>query len=219
MEEHCVINSFSYDTIAEVRKYSDTIIVSQVIRLCEIPQKEVVDNLCKLGNSILTLFLFDKPESHQLWNDAKDIMDYASEKNIPVHMAQVNLYSDYSMLIRGGIQGFHLKKAFFAYTRTDIFFAIKVDNENAELQNLLDGDRLIADVRKDGNIIEIRNIKKSGSGYDFDDGLPLLWLNTLPFKMDVSCPDNTDCTIQFTNNTIVIDTKGKNGTYLVNVNI
>lgn len=219
MTEYCVINSFSYDTISEVRKYSDTITISQVIDLRLIPDKEIVDKLYALGNSIITLFYFDLPESYDLWEDSKEILEYINEKGIPVHMAQVNRYKDYSYLIQNGVQGFHLKKAFFPYQRADIQFTVCVNGQNTEFGNILDGNRLCADVIRNGNITEIRNIRKDGSNYNFDDGLPVLWLNTLPYKAEISCNNNPDCTICFQNNALIIDTKGIDGTYYININI
>ena len=67
--------------------------------------------------------------------------------------------------------------------------------------------------------VSIKNICNNGSGYSYDDGLPLLWLNKLPFDMNVSSAENPDCSVRFENNMIKLETNGTDGLYIINVNI
>ena len=219
MEDNCVINSMTFDTLVEVRKYTKDITISQVIPANKVPGKDVVDNLYPLGNTILTLFFYEEPNSKEMWEEARDVASYATDKGIPIHMAQVELYENYSMLVRDGVQGFHLVRPFFPYQRSDIQFTLVLKDGKAEMGNILGSDRLYADVSQKDGVIEIKNIRRSGSGYEFDDGIPALWLNTLPFKMDVYCFNNDKCTIYYKNNSIFVDANNIDGIYYANVNI
>lgn len=224
MQERCILNSMTFETLVEVRKHTTSIPVSFVPEAFIIPDRKVVDDVFALGNSVLTFYfylhdMYDNPFSRKLWEEAQDIVKYTKEKNLPMYMAIVDSYYDYTMLIEGGIQGFQLFTPFFHYQREDIQFSITLDNGKASFGNILSSDRLIADITQNGSIVEIKNIRKNRDGITFEDGLPALWFNTLPFIMDVCSGNNPKCTIEYKNNTILLDTNNIDGIYFVNVNI
>ena len=78
---------------------------------------------------------------------------------------------------------------------------------------------MTADVMMENGVVSISNIRNNGSSYGYDDALPLLWLNKLPFDISVKCKENKNCFICFEDSAIKLYTNGKDGIYYVNVNI
>ena len=219
MEDHCVINSYTLATLQEVRKYSDTIPLSQVISLGDTLTRTVVDRVHGLGNSMVTMFLYPTDNPLELWEQSADALAYAQEKGVQIHMAQVSSYSDYSDMVQRGVQGFHLTKPILDYKREDIQFTVKMTSGNAVFGNILGSDRLTADLTVSDGVVTIKNIARNGSGYGYDDGLPALWLNCLPGTASATCSTNEDCSVQIKNGALVLTTNNIDGTYYVNVNI
>ncbi|MBE6964865.1 MAG: hypothetical protein E7441_02385 [Ruminococcaceae bacterium] len=219
VEESCVINSFTIETLREVRKYSDAIPLSQVILHRAPLTREVVDNVIPFKNGIVTMFIYPESDPMKYWEESRDGIEYAKANNVPIHMAQVGSYKDYCEMIRRGVTGFHITRAFLPYTRTDIQFAIRVEDGKASFENILGSDRMAADIEQTDSEIYIRNICNVGSGYGYDDALPLLWLNKLPFNLSANCADNRNCSITFDGKALRLDTNGRDGMYYINVNI
>jgi hypothetical protein len=219
MEDRCVVNSYTLATLREVRRYSDTIPLSQVINLGDVLTAETVDNVAGLGNAIVTMFLYPTDDPVSLWDASADALTYAAESGVQIHMAQVGSYADYSAMVRRGVQGFHILKPFLPYTRADIQFTVTVENGKAWAGNILGSDRLTADITMDAGTVTLTNFCKAGSGYRYDDGLPELWLNRLPGTVSVVCDSNPSCTAQIRYGAVVVDTGNVDGVYYINVNI
>lgn len=219
MEEHAIINSFTYESLCEIRRHSDIIPVSNVFDIGYMPTREDIDRLEVLGNSICALFwyTFGRDDSH--WAEADELMAYAAAKGVTMHMAIIPSFAVRSECIAHGIQGFHLYRAMLPYPQIDIRFTVTAENGEATLGNLLRADTLLADTEHKGDCICIRNIRRNGSNLRFDDGLPALWLNTLPHTITVSCPENPHAKIRFEDNSLILETDGIDGTYLVHVSI
>jgi len=220
MTEHCVINSFTLETLQEVRKYSRTIPISRVLRLCTPVTKEAVDEMIPLGNAILTMFLYGggKREPEQI-AASKEALEYAREHDIQLYVAIVKSFADYTWLVQQGVQGVQIIRAYMPYNRSDFQFAIRVESGNAVFENLFGGDRLCADVTNENGTVTIRNIRTNQGGYSFDDGLPVLWLNRLPFAMDVTCSTNSGANLSFRENALALETGNVDGTYYIHVSV
>ncbi|MBE6966627.1 MAG: hypothetical protein E7441_11415 [Ruminococcaceae bacterium] len=219
VENHCVINSFTIEALREVRKYSDIIPLSQVISYREPLTREVVDNVIPFKNGIVTLFFCPEKDPMKYWDASRDAIEYAKANNVTLHMAQVRSYKDYCDMVSRGVTGFHITRAFLPYTRTDIQFAVRVEGGRASFENILGSDRMAADIEQTGGEVYIRNICNVGSGYGYDDALPLLWLSKLPFDLSVNCTENSDCSITFNGKALCLNTTGRDGMYYINVNI
>lgn len=219
MEEHAIINSFTYESLCEVRCHSDIIPVSHVFDIGYLPTSEDIDRLAALGNAICTLFWYTVGRNDSHWDEYAPLAAYAASKDIPLHMAIVPSFADYSTCIAHGIQGFQLYRAMLPYPQLDIRFTVNADNGTASVGNLFRADTCIADTEYKDNRIRIRNIRRNGSNLPFDDGLPVLWLNTLPHTLSVSCPENPNAKIHFEQNSIVLDNHGIDGTYLVHASL
>lgn len=215
MESWCVVNSFTLETLQEIRKHSDIIPLSQVQKYKSLLTRETVDALLPLGNVMITLFQYPDSDPESLWNGSEDAIAYAQSFGIPIHMAQVGAYADYCNLIRKGVQGFHLYRPIFPYTRKDIHFTVTVKDGDVSFGNILLSDQYEAKVSLADGIVTVENIRCSGSGYGFDDGLPALWMNTLPYGLDVQ----PRVPIRYENNRFLLETGEADGTYTVHVNI
>ena len=83
-----------------------------------------------------------------------------------------------------------------------------MEDGKASFENILGSDRMAADIEQTGSEVYIRNIRNIcnvGSGYGYDDALPLLWLNKLPFDLSVNCADNRNCSITFDGKALRLD--------------
>ena len=219
MEDHCVVNSYTLATLKEVRKYSDTIPLSQVINLGDVLTKTVVDNVIPLGNSIVTMFLYPTNNPLELWEQSAEALEYAAENDVQIHMAQVSSYAAYSAMVQRGVQGFHITKPFLEYRRSDVQFTVTMSAGVVTFGNIIGSNRLTARVSNNGGKVTISNIAANGSGYGYDDGLPVLWLNTLPFAASVRCANNPNCSVDYQDGALVLETNNVDGVYYVNVNI
>ena len=117
MENKAIINSMTFETLIDVRKQDSEIPISYVPPALKCPSKEQLDTLAQMDNSILCFFFYaptlcDDEHSRKLWKSAKDTIDYAKEKGIPIYMAQVGSYDDYEMLVGDGVLGFQILKPF-----------------------------------------------------------------------------------------------------------
>lgn len=219
MENHCIINSYTLATLREVRKHNEVIPLSQVIQLGNVLTKAAIDNVIPLKNAIVTMFLYPTDNPLDLWEQSTEALNYALENGVQIHMAQVNSHVDYSAMIQRGVQGFHITKPFLEYKRSDIQFVIILKSGVATFGNVFGGDRLDANVSNNNGDVTIRNISVNGSGYDYDDGLPELWLNMLPFNANAKCANNAYCGIRYQDGGLVLNTSNVDGTYYINVNI
>lgn len=219
VENHCLINSFTYETLCEASKYSDEVPLSLVFEKGVVLTKEMVDKVIPFKHGIVNLFFCDHEKTKAFWNDSVEAIEYARKNNVQIHIAILRKYSDYCWLTERGAQGFQMARPCFPYTRTDIQFAINVEDGKASFENILGSDRMIADVSVSNGVVSVTNIRNNGSNYGYDDALPLLWLNKLPFDISVNCKENKNCCIYFEDNAIKLDTSGKDGAYYVNVNI
>lgn len=219
MIEHCMINSFTLETLQEVRKYNHTIPLSNVIGARIKLEREVVENMIPLGNAAVTAFFYGMENRPELWEESAEALRFAAEHGVQIHMAQVASFADYSDMIRKGVQGFHITRVFLPYHRGDVQFAVRVTDGKAAFENLLGSDRLCADIRNEKGLVRISNICNNGSGYGYDDGLPALWLNRLPFTATVTCGSNPAATVTFRDNALWLDTGATDGLYYIHISI
>ena len=112
-----------------------------------------------------------------------------------------------------------IARAFMPYDRSDIHFSICVEKDSVKFENILNSDRLCADINSENGIVTISNIRNNGSGYGFDDGLPVLWLNRLPFSADVTCTSNSSCAVTYRDNALRLKTDGIEGVYHIHIAI
>lgn len=221
MENQCVINSFEEEALREVRKYSDTIPVSLVAGDWTPLETEQVERMSQLGNAIITLYHYPAREVQPelLWEQSKEGLALAKERGIPIHMAQVDGSEDYFSLLHRGVQGFQMRKPILEYPASNIRFTVTVQDGQVSFGNVLGSNRLEGQVSMRGGIVTISHISKTGSGYGFDDGLPALWLNKLPYFLHVSCKENPDCTLRCEDGVLLLDTCGVDGEYIICVTI
>ena len=220
MVEHCVINSFTYETLREVRKYTGTIPVSFVQPLKVPLDRGNVEKMIALGNGIICMFLYNgKGTRPDLLEESEEELRYAKDRGLQIYMAILNSYRDYTYLVQRGIQGVQMARAVFPYNRRDIQFSVRLEKGAAVFENLFNADTLIADLRNDGGTVRVWNIRRNGSNYGFDDGLPAFWLNKLPFVADITCGTNPDCSVSYRENALVLETGNVDGRYYVRVSV
>ncbi len=88
MVERCIINSFSLDTLAAMRKLDKNIPLSNVFGPNIPITKERVDNIIPLGNCILCAFwAIEEVCGDRFYEQSHDAMIYANAKGIELHLA------------------------------------------------------------------------------------------------------------------------------------
>jgi len=220
MESHSIVNSFTYETLCAVRRLSKVIPLSWVQGRNKPLSHEMVDKMLGLAPSIVTLFLCPGTEVfEECFAASEKMFDYASANDVQIFMAIIYKYSEYAYSQMRGIQGMQIGRPFMPYTRTDVQFMLKVKDGCAEFSDIIGSDRIGAEVSYEDGIVRVSKLTNNGSGYGFDDALPLFWLRRLPHNITVSCGDNPGCSVSFDGRAICVDTCGIDGTYYVNVNI
>ena len=170
MLERCVFNSYEYEALQEVRKYSSSIPVSLVIQHQTLISLTAIEKVACLGNGILTLFYAPIDNLEEMLLSSATLFNYAIEKGVVLHMAQVDKYDDYIKCINAGIKGFHLLRPLQEY---QVKYQLKFKFENNEFK--LINDDLTAELSDYAGEWGICNVRKINSELEYDDGLPL-WL-------------------------------------------
>lgn len=169
MLERCIFNSYEYEALQEVRKYSGSIPVSLVINHSQYIDATAVEKVACLGNGILTAFY--EPGEIDLNDEYNSTgIAYAKERDIVLHMAQVDNYDDYIKYINAGFKGFHLLKPLQEHC---VKYQLKFNFENNELK--LINEDLTAELSNYAGEWGICNVRKINSELEYDDGFPL-WL-------------------------------------------
>lgn len=106
MEDRCIINSFTYDSLALVKKYAPDIQVSWVIG-SGLLTKAKVDKAVGLGNCIITLYEFPASRfgGFKTMENYRGVIDYAREQGITLYAAIVESGAYTPLLKQMGISG------------------------------------------------------------------------------------------------------------------
>ena len=106
MQSKCIINSFTLESLKEVKKYDSTIELSWVMSEGKL-SKERIDTAHELGNCLITLFNFptDAHGGFMSLDDYGELFDYAYEKNVKLYAAIVESVSYLDELRGYGISG------------------------------------------------------------------------------------------------------------------
>lgn len=169
MLERCIFNSYEYEALQTVRKYSSTIPVSLVLKHEVAVKKGDIEMVACLGNAILTLFYAPSENIDTLLTSSTELFAYAKERNVILHMAQVSKYDDYIKCINAGIKGFHLLKPLQEHC---VKYQLNFNWSGGQV-TLLNED-LTATIELYDEGFTVSNVKKVGSNLEYDDGLPLI---------------------------------------------
>ena len=168
MLERCIFNSYEYEALQEVRKYSGSIPVSLVINHGQYIDATAIEKVACLGNGILTAFY--EPGEIDLNDEYNSTgIAYAKERDIVLHMAQVDNYSDYIKYINAGFKGFHLLKPLQEHC---VKYQLNFNWSGGQVTLLNEDLTATIELYDDG--FTVSNVKKVGSNLEYDDGLPLL---------------------------------------------
>ncbi|MBQ4051274.1 MAG: hypothetical protein IJD13_06550 [Oscillospiraceae bacterium] len=219
MEDRCIINSFTYEALQEVRKYTGRIPVSQVFDFGYLPDEEDLNRLLALGNSIMCLFWYLPARTEEHWAEADKLLADAAQASLPVYMAIVPSREPYEFMLGKGFQGFQLIRAILPYTRCDIHFRVVVENGAASFVNILGSDTYAADISAENGVVSVENITYAGSEAGYADGLPALWMNVLDYRLEVCCPENPESWIFWDGKALRLDTGNRDGVYRVHISV
>ena len=91
MLEKCIVNSYYFATLQEVRKVEPIIVLSKLMRDNENPTKEIIDTAASMGNCIISASSVSKITKVKDVEAAInfEILDYAKTKNVRLYETQV----------------------------------------------------------------------------------------------------------------------------------
>lgn len=114
MEERCVVNSFTYETIAETRKYSDVIPVSHVQGHWRVLTDETVKKAAALGNAIVCMFSFPDKEGKgmEAVRASLPAIETAKAEGVRLFQAILTEQKEREECLKLGFTGFQLERVF-----------------------------------------------------------------------------------------------------------
>ena len=101
LETHCIINSFTLDSLATVRQYSDYVFLSQVLQQNQTLSQKIVDRIDQYGNVVITMF--DNNGSTIETN--LEMMKHAKNRGIRIFGAVFSNTENIELLLNNGFSG------------------------------------------------------------------------------------------------------------------
>lgn len=196
MTDRCIINSYTYETLQTVRAYSATVPVSQVLQYQSAITKNDVERVLALGNSIATLFYYPDATGYQaadVWEASADVIQYAHDRGLILHNAQVKTMDAYLTNVRNGIKGMHITKKLCPYQREKITLAFNVESGSVSCND----ERFNVNTVVFSNRVGIGKIAFKGTTARYSDAFPPYYFENLPYELSVKCSANPDATIRY----------------------
>lgn len=111
MEDRLIINSFTYEALAEARRYNASVPLSHVQPLRELLAEDTVRNMARLKPCCVTMFSFpDKGDAFAIVEASLPARRLAASLGVEMHMAQVSTAEEREKLIALGFTGLQMLK-------------------------------------------------------------------------------------------------------------
>lgn len=113
MEDRVIVNSFTYEALQEVRRYSAEVPVSFVQPLRRVLDRNTVDMAAALGNAVVSMFSFagGKCEEGRAAVEASaDAIAYAHTRGVTVFQAIVSTAEEQQFCIDSGFAGMQIQR-------------------------------------------------------------------------------------------------------------
>lgn len=223
MVKRCVVNSYEYDALMLMRKLDGSIPLSLVFQYGDPISQNDLLKVKTMGNAIATLFYYPLTEEFtsgaELWEQSANIISFAHEIGVVLHMAQVQHYYDYQQMIQKGVKGFHIVRPFLEYNQINHYFYVGLWGDELELWNEnFSRPRYEGECSKDADgVITVKNIMRENSNQNYIDGVPLMWSHRLPYDISVKCSQNENARVEIVGECIKIYTDNINGDYYLKV--
>ena len=117
MEERCVVNSFTYETLRETRRYSDTVPVSHVQPHYAALTEDIVRAAADLGNSLVCMFSYPDRDGKAMEaiRASAPAMELARSLGMRLFQAIVPTAEERAACLELGFSGFQLLRVFPPY--------------------------------------------------------------------------------------------------------
>ena len=107
MTRNCIVNSFSPDTLAAMRKKDGEVCLSLVFGPDEPLTRKEVDIAAGLGNCVVCVFWWKASQlDGKLYEKSNDAIEYAKEKGVVLHIAHGADKESYGLGLKMGFKGF-----------------------------------------------------------------------------------------------------------------
>lgn len=107
MTEHCIVNSFSPETLRAMRSLDENVCLSLVFGPHEALSAKQIDIAASLGNCVVCVFeTKEEQQTGALYAEAADATRYAEERGVVLHYAHAHDTGSYRLGLSRGFRGF-----------------------------------------------------------------------------------------------------------------
>lgn len=112
MVNNCIVNSFSFETLAAIKAKDPSIRLSLVYGPDMPIEKSLVDQVIAMGNCVLCVFWFiGAQEAGELYNASREALEYALANGVELHLAHGVTAETYNKALQQGFTGFQCLNA------------------------------------------------------------------------------------------------------------
>lgn len=220
MLDNAIINSFTVESLQKFRALDSDIMLSNVLYSQVALTTSHIDTALSLGNCMVAIFAFPFDSADTVLSNSAAAITYAKEKGVLVYGAIAKTYSEYSKAVTYGLSGLHMQSLMFPYEPKRYCLKVTVSNGIAAVSDEFMANRYSATISQSGNTISLSNITVVNSDRGFDDGVMQLWLNKLPYVLDIKEETGKSCEISYSSGTIQIVTGGEtSATYHLSITV
>ena len=181
LEDRCVINSFTRETLEEVRRQGHpNILLSQVLDLREPIPADLPERVSELGPAMITAFFFpcSRERSEELLEASRPAIAAAKALQVPLHMAQIRDPADREWSLEKGFNGFHVLYMRPVRTPQTVTFALGYDGMTCTVSGAYAGTASAEEGK-----LTLTSLRRADSPLTVDDVLPALWFARLPYTV------------------------------------
>ena len=217
-----IINSMTFSSLEWVRKYDENIQLNYVLNLGAILTNKIVDKCADLGRCSVSLFTVPADTDGTIYDNCKPSVIHAQKIGVPVQNAQIVTTAQYNQFLSDGFTGLQIIRAIFEYAKENFIFSVNVSDGAAIITGWYKWTTpFTADISVSENMIEVKEIKRSGSKRKFADGVMSLWMNIMPYELSAKSKSGKPINILWENNKVKItgESMNENNTYYIKISI
>ena len=201
MTDHCIINSYSIDSLKKVREITRDIPVSIVMATDRTLTKGDVNNTWVLGNSIMTLVSASNTMRTYI-TAQNDRLNDAVDKGIGLMFAQTITIEDVAYLRKNRFCGAQIGRTILPYRMTSLMFKVNISSGTPTIEEWNNLSTFDATISASGNVISVSDFCEDGSARGFSDRIMEVWMNKYPYRITATSEGGHTVTAAWQNNAL-----------------